>query len=78
MPNYKGRHSIAPFEIPISRTKGKVRPPIGKKDVPCDIECKEYLTAEQKAGQVCDAPIWWADAISVETRACKHHTKVAA
>ena len=49
LPDYMGKDAVSSFEIPLSRTTGKALPPISKKDVACDVACKEYLTDEQKA-----------------------------
>jgi len=49
LPTYVGKESVSSFEIPLSRTTGKALPAISKKDVACDVACKEYLTDEQKA-----------------------------
>jgi len=48
MPAYQGRHSLTTFDIPISRTNGKVLPPIGKKAVNTDIAGETQLSARQK------------------------------
>ena len=49
LPDYIGKDAVSSFEIPLSRTTGKTLPPISKKDVACDVACKEYLSGEQKA-----------------------------
>lgn len=49
MPDYHGENAVSSFEIPISRTTGKNLPPIAKKEVACDVACREYLSEEQKA-----------------------------
>ena len=48
MPAYQGKHSLTTFDVPISRTNGKVLPPIGKKTVNRDIKGETQLSARQK------------------------------